>query len=156
MAMVKHMLLTLRTIVSSDLIKVKVFFKIIISIICHVVQGAVNATTVAGGLTLGSGYSELYNPSAIFVDANGTLYILDSRNYRVQKWLYGEPLGFTVAGGYGTGTTTDKISLSYGLFVDRQSNIYISDTGNHRVVLWQAGNTTRGRVVNNFECGGGE
>lgn len=102
---------------------------------------------MAGGLISGSGYSQLYMPTAIFVDANRTLYILDSRNYRVQKWLYGEPLGFTVAGGYGSGSTTDKIAISYGLFVDRQSNIYISDTANHRIVFWQAGNTTRGRVV---------
>ena len=144
------MLPTIRTIVFNESIKVKVFVKIRLSIISPVFQGAANATTVAGALTSGSGYSQLYIPTAVFVDANGTLYILDAGNYRVQKWLYGEPLGFTVAGGYGTGATTDKIAMSYGLFVDRQSNIYISDTANHRVVFWQAGNKTRGRVVNIF------
>ena len=107
-----------------------------------------SATNVAGFTwTSGSGYSELYYPTAIYVDLNGTMYILDAYNYRVVKWLPGQPLGFSVAGNHGSGSTADKIGLSYGLYLDNQGNIYISEYSNHRVSMWYNGNTTAGIVV---------
>ncbi|CAF1387345.1 unnamed protein product, partial [Rotaria magnacalcarata] len=73
-----------------------------------------SAVNVAGFTTTGgSGLSEFNTPSSMAVDDNGTMYILDRDNFRVVKWLAGQPLGFTVAGGRGTGTTLDKIGTSY-------------------------------------------
>ncbi|CAF1116879.1 unnamed protein product [Rotaria sordida] len=104
--------------------------------------------TVAGFTqTGGNGYSELTNPTSIFVDPNGVMYIADSSNYRIQKWLPNQPLGFTVAGGRGNGATLDKIGLVYAFFVDNSGNIYISEYSNHRVTLWRAFNTTIGQLV---------
>ena len=104
-----------------------------------------SAITVAGVLsTAGSGYSELYYPTSIFVDPDGIMYIMDLYNYRVVRWLPGEPLGFTVAGGHGYGVTLDKIGYSYAIYLDDQSNIYISDNANHRVTKWLNGNQTSG------------
>lgn len=101
------------------------------------------------GFTLsgGSGYSELLNPTAVFLDLSGVIYIADSSNYRVQKWLPNEPLGFTVAGGRGNGATLDKIGMVYAIFVDINGNIYVSDYSNNRVTLWYASNTTAGQLV---------
>ena len=99
--------------------------------------------TLAGG----SGLNELYNPSAIFVTPNGTLYILDSTNYRVQRWASGEPLGFIVAGGRGLGTAYTQIGTSYGLYVDNQYNVWVSEYSNHRVTRWVVGNTATGTRV---------
>ncbi len=108
--------------------------------------------TVAGFSTGGgSGYSELNNPSSIFVDPDGIMYILDTDNYRVMKYLPGQPLGFQVAGGSASGTTVDKIGTSYAIYLDDQSNIYISEYANHRVTLWTNGNTTTGRIVCIFD-----
>jgi hypothetical protein len=119
--------------------------------LCSGSGSTTSATTVAGfTLAGGSGNSELNGPTSVVVDLNGTMYILDAYNYRVQKWIAGQPLGFTVAGGHGSGSTLDKISLSYGLCIDNQSNIYISDTGNNRVVFWSAGNTVNGSLVSYF------
>ncbi|CAF3958273.1 unnamed protein product, partial [Rotaria sp. Silwood1] len=72
-------------------------------------SGLASTGKVVAGYTTsgGSGFSQLYRPTAIFLDLNRTLYILDNLNYRVQKWIYGQPLGFTVAGGRGSGTTLD-------------------------------------------------
>lgn len=107
-----------------------------------------SAKTVAGFSTGGgSSLSELSSPSSIFVDLDGTMYILDTNNYRVVKYLPGQPISSVVAGGRGLGSTADKIGLSYGLYLDDQLNIYISEYGNHRVSLWAAGNTTAGTRV---------
>ncbi|CAF4816310.1 unnamed protein product, partial [Rotaria socialis] len=77
----------------------------------------------------------------------GNIYISDSLNYRVQKWIPGQSNGTTVAGGWGIGSALNKLGVSYGVSVDPQSNIYISDYSYHRVVVWTAGNTTIGRLV---------
>ncbi|CAF4840942.1 unnamed protein product [Rotaria sp. Silwood1] len=107
-----------------------------------------SAVTVAGYTTTGgSSFSELNDPYSIFVDSEGTMYIMDTTNYRVIKWRSGEPLGFIVAGGHGTGTTLDKIGTSYAIYLDDQSNIYISEYSNHRVTIWLNGNTTAGNIV---------
>ncbi len=106
------------------------------------------ATTVAGfTLAGGSAYSELNDPTAIFIHPNGTMYIADSANYRVQRWIPDQPLGFTVAGGRGNGVTLDKIGTVNAIHVDNQGNIYVSETSNNRVTLWYAGNTTAGQLV---------
>ena len=111
-------------------------------------------TTIAGNSgSAGTTRSELYNPYAIQVDTNGTMYILDGSNYRVLRWQAGEPLGFVVAGGRGSGSTYDKIGTSFGLFVDNQYNIYVSEYGNHRVTKWAAGNTTASLLVGLYMCG---
>ena len=107
-----------------------------------------SAINVAGyGWSGGTGFSELFYPTAISVDVNGTMYILDTNNYRVVRWLRGEPLGFSVAGNRGPGATLDKISTSYGMYVDEQMNIYVSEYANHRVTKWFNGNATAGVVV---------
>ncbi|CAF4348721.1 unnamed protein product [Rotaria sp. Silwood2] len=107
-----------------------------------------SAVTVAGFTTAGgTSYSELSDPYSIFVDSDGTMFIMDTANYRVLKWYADQPLGFIVAGGRGSGTTLNKIGTSYAIYVDDQSNIYISEYSNHRVTLWFNGNTTAGIIV---------
>ena len=75
------------------------------------------------------------------------MFIMDTLNYRVMKYLPGQPLGFAVAGNRGSGTTLDKIGTSYGIYLDDQLNIYISEYSNHRVTVWLNGNTTAGSIV---------
>lgn len=111
-------------------------------------QGAHVGSTVAGNSgTLGYGRSELYNPFAIRVSENGTMFILDSYNYRVIRWATGDPLGTVVVNGRGSGSTLDRIGLSNGLFLDTSSNIFVSDTGNNRVTKWFYNNNTIGFLV---------
>ncbi len=75
------------------------------------------------------------------------MYILDTNNYRVLKWQFGEPLGYVVAGGNGQGSQLSQIYTSYAMFVDSQGNIYVSDYSLHRVTLWLTTNTTSGILV---------
>lgn len=112
-------------------------------------RGSATGTTVAGSSvgSWGTGYSELYYPADIHVDANRAMYILDSSNCRVLKWQLGDPLGYVVAAGRGCGSQLFQIAISYSMFVDNQGNIYISDYTNHRVTYWSTTNTTSGVLV---------
>lgn len=107
-----------------------------------------SAVTIAGfTLAGGNSLSEFNDPYSIFVNTDGTMYILDNANSRVVKWLAGQPLGFTVAGGHGNGTTLNKIGTSVAIYLDDQENIYISEYSNNRVTKWFNGNFTAGIIV---------
>jgi hypothetical protein len=113
-----------------------------------------SGVTVAGIYsTAGTGYSELYYPTSIFVDSDGIMYILDQSNFRVVRWLPNEPLGFAVAGGHGYGATLDKMGYCNAIYLDDQSNIYISDSTFHRVTQWSNDNHTSGIRVRIRENG---
>ncbi|CAF2990653.1 unnamed protein product [Rotaria sp. Silwood2] len=121
--------------------------KLIKTYVLYLGSGLSSTGKLVAGFTTGggSGYSQLNGPTGIYLDLNRTLYIYDNLNYRIQKWIYGQPLGFTVAGGRGSGTALDKISTGQSLYVDDQSSIYISEIGNDRVTRWD--NTTMGVIV---------
>lgn len=111
--------------------------------------GSFVGTTVAGNPgSAGSGLSELNSPSAVYVDSNQNMFILDTSNYRVLRWKIGDPLGYVVAGVTGSASAAlTRISTSYAMYVDSQSNVYVSDSGNARVTKWSPTNTTYGMVV---------
>ena len=105
-------------------------------------------TTVAGVSTVaGSRLAELYSPYAIQVTPNGTMFILDSTNYRVLRWQLNEPSGVIVAGGRGYGSVLNQLATCYAMFVDSQFNIFISDNTYHRIVRWSVTNTSAGQLV---------
>jgi sugar lactone lactonase YvrE len=83
--------------------------------------------------------AQLNNPSGVWVDSFGEIYIADSGNHRIRK---------VGAGGYittvaGTGTagyagnnglaTSAQLNNPAGIFIDSLGNIFIADTGNHVV-----------------------
>ena len=110
--------------------------------------GSMTATTVAGiTLSGGGSYSQLNNPSAVYVDTSNQMFILDTSNCRVLRWLMGEPMGFPVAGDQGCGSALTQITTSYAMFVDQATNIYVSEFSNHRVTFWSANNRSFGALV---------
>jgi hypothetical protein len=44
---------------------------------------------VAGGNGAGSTPDKLNSPWGVYVDGNGTIYVVDRGNHRVQKWING-------------------------------------------------------------------
>jgi len=44
---------------------------------------------VAGGNGAGSSVSQLNSPWGVHVDVNGSIYVVDRGNHRVQKWNIG-------------------------------------------------------------------
>ncbi len=69
--------------------------------ICSTAVWLRNATTVAGAVSRvsGSNSSTLNLPKSVYVDNNNTIFVLDSGNYRVQRFLSNSTIGLTVING---------------------------------------------------------
>jgi gliding motility-associated-like protein len=100
-----------------------------------------NGTTVAGGFDAGPLANQLSGNAGIFVDAEGSLYVADSRNSRIQKWPPGATIGITVAGGNGSGASSDQFNWVSDIFVDETGNLYVTDISNNRVQKWAPGSS---------------
>ncbi|CAF4875588.1 unnamed protein product, partial [Rotaria socialis] len=103
-----------------------------------------NATgiTVAGVTGVSDSTPDKLNqPTGLSIDSNGTLYIADQGNCRVQKWLSGAPNGTTMVGQPNAtcGSGPSLLQSALGGLVDSNSNVYVVDTYNHRVQLWSYG-----------------
>ncbi|CAF1670857.1 unnamed protein product, partial [Adineta ricciae] len=59
---------------------------------------------------------QLNEPTFIFVDKDQSLYVSDSRNNRVIKWVKDTKEGIVVAGGNGQGNNLNQLSSPTGLF----------------------------------------
>ncbi|CAF4184515.1 unnamed protein product, partial [Adineta steineri] len=104
------------------------------------------AVLVAGGGTSGLKANQLNYPEGLFVDTSdsNTLYIADTYNHRIQKWLYGASNGTTVAGQQSgvSGSALNQLYKPFTLTMDTNKSLYIVDYGNHRIVLWLLGATS--------------
>jgi len=79
----------------------------------------------------------LYNPEGIALDASGNIYIADTENHRVQKWVPGAKEGITVAGGNGEGSAANQLSYPSAIVLDASGNMYIADSGNNRIQKYE-------------------
>lgn len=61
---------------------------------------AKNGTTIAGqsNAIFGSMSNQLDQPTGIYVNSNGDVYISDTNNNRIQRWNNGDTFGRTVFG----------------------------------------------------------
>ncbi|CAF3543819.1 unnamed protein product [Rotaria sp. Silwood2] len=100
-------------------------------------------STVIGG-SYGSGTNEFAYPSGIFVDesASKAIYVADTWNHRIQKWMPGATSGKTVAGQTGiSGARLNQLAVPATLIVDINENMLIVDAGNNRIMLWTIGSS---------------
>lgn len=102
--------------------------------------GATSGTTVAGATgTAGSAANLLSGPAGVFLITVGgvqSLYVADTNNNRVQRWLAGATAGTTAAGGNGAGSALNQLSAPSGVVVDGKGNVFVADNANHRVQKW--------------------
>ncbi|CAF3954418.1 unnamed protein product, partial [Rotaria magnacalcarata] len=95
---------------------------------------------VAGGNQEGSAINQLSEPVHIFVDQDysvfvadfrndlivdklGNVYIVDSDNHRVVRWLKGSKSGSVIIGGRDSGSGIDQLSGPTDMAFDRQGNL---------------------------------
>ncbi|CAF4363963.1 unnamed protein product, partial [Adineta steineri] len=111
-----------------------------------------NGTVVAGICDRnGSSLSQLSSPAGIYVTTNGTMYIADRNNHRVQKWNAHASEGVTVAGTGSSGNDLASLSYPRQVIVDQQGTLYIADSVNHRVLQWEA-EYVAGKIIVGGKC----
>lgn len=102
-----------------------------------------SGVVIAGNNGAGSAANQLNSPMGIYISPNNKslIYIADSANNRIQRWVIGGTSGTTVAGGNSAGSALNQLNTPRAVLVDSSENIYISDTNNHRIVMWTSGAT---------------
>src|SRR5271157_2796714 len=110
-------------------------------------EGTPALTVVAGTGTAGfSGdagaatKAELNNPSGVFVDNSGNIFMADSGNNAIREVVAATGNIRTVGGtgaqglsGDGGPATSAELNAPASLFGDSQSNLFVADTGNSRI-----------------------
>ena len=95
----------------------------------------------------GDGIGEFDGPSGIVIDSQDDLYIVDSRNHRIQKFTKdGVPLAAWGELGDGEG----QFDSPWGIASDSEGFIYVADHKNHRVQKF----TSSGEFTASFGCYG--
>jgi len=112
-----------------------------------------NSTGTVIGPTGGGGAAanQLNYPLDLAFDSQNSLYITDSRNNRVQKFLNGSSSGMTVAGS-ANGTNGSSPTQFYnpkGIAIDTNDNIFIADYYNNRVQMWNESSSYGTTVAGN-------
>ena len=92
--------------------------------------GQLNGTTVAGVDSTPS--IALYNPTAVFLDADGYSFIVDTFNYRI---IGSRSNGFfcVVGCSHVIGSASDQLDMPNSAAFDSYGNIYVTDTFNDRI-----------------------
>ncbi len=101
---------------------------------------------VAGGNKRGNQLNQLNFPTRFFVDEDYSVYVSDSHNHRVMKWMKDANEGIIVAGGQGQGNSLSQLYCPHGVVVDHLGQVYVADSGNHRIMCWSKGSKT-GRII---------
>ena len=93
----------------------------------------------SGGNGVGNAAGQFNFPVGICGDGNGSLYIADAGNNRIEKWAAGAVAGVTVAGGNGKGNAPNQFDDPLRVAIDGNGNLYIGDNNNFRVQKWAVG-----------------
>ncbi len=134
---------------------------IYVLVIDHVVLFPPGSTSATNGISLvvrqaqGSAANQFDDPTGIFVDKAGSIYIADAHNNRIQKWRPNASSGVTVAGNGGGGSGPDQLLNPSSVFVDAQGNMYVSDDGNNRIQKFAPGSATGLTVAGGNGIGSG-
>jgi predicted membrane-bound mannosyltransferase/DNA-binding beta-propeller fold protein YncE len=93
--------------------------------------------TFADGVSTPIGNGTFNEPWGIAVGPDGSVYVTDTWNHRVQKFTASGK--FIKAWGiFGQGETPDSFYGPRGLAVDAEGRVYVTDTGNKRIVVFDA------------------
>ena len=115
------------------------------------------ATVIVYGGGMGSAANQFSNPNGVFVDTanSNTLYVADSANHRIQKWLPNANTGVTVAGQTGvSGSAQNQLNYPVAVVVDSNGNMFISEANNYRISRWSVGASSGVPIAGNVVING--
>jgi hypothetical protein len=107
-------------------------------------------TTCRGGIAVGGGAGQLYNPAGVATDSSGDVYVADFNNDRIDEFssagVFMEAYGWGVVDGaarFETCTSTCRAGIPgrgagqlYGpraVAIDPSGDVYVADDGNERI-----------------------
>ncbi|CAF2062987.1 unnamed protein product, partial [Rotaria magnacalcarata] len=103
--------------------------------------------------------NQLRDPTGLFIDNAGNIYVTDNRNFRIVKWKPGASSGQVVVGG--NGEENDVFMVAYFLncttskiVVDNNRTMFICDRGNLRVQRWFQNDNQGQTIIANISCAG--
>jgi sugar lactone lactonase YvrE len=105
----------------------------------HVILVLIYIVSFTG--SVGNLSNTLNKPYAFTRDSNsGTLYISDTLNNRVMRYLSGASSGSVVAGDNGGGTSNTQLYQPIGLYFDSPSNsLIIANSAANNIICWTIG-----------------
>eukprot|EP00929_Paragymnodinium_shiwhaense_P004496 TRINITY_DN105479_c0_g1_i1.p1 TRINITY_DN105479_c0_g1~~TRINITY_DN105479_c0_g1_i1.p1 ORF type:complete len:706 (-),score=122.43 TRINITY_DN105479_c0_g1_i1:73-2190(-) len=108
---------------------------------------------VAGNHGRGPQADQLSDAEYMVATEDGSVYVSDKANHRVQRWDPGATAGVTVAGGNSAGAGPHQLNEPWGLCVTAERKIYIADMRNDRVVRWDPGSQEGVVVAGGYGAG---
>ncbi len=75
----------------------------------------------------------------LHIDVNNNIYVTDSDNNQVVKYVPNSGVRVVLAPTNGSGSGANQLSGPFGNFMDGHQTLYVADTGNERVQMWPAG-----------------
>ncbi|CAF0971022.1 unnamed protein product [Didymodactylos carnosus] len=114
-----------------------------------------NGITKAGSNRSGSSLNQFYFPSTFFMDNDSSIYVADTFNHRIVKWMLDDSASQTIIVGMkGSGNHTDQLSYVHRVVIDKQGTMYICDRGNRRVLRWFKNENYGETILSNVSCWG--
>jgi DNA-binding beta-propeller fold protein YncE len=122
----------------------------------RVLKWTVNASSgilVAGGGGKGNGSTQLSDPHGLYVDElNSAIYVADTRNNRIQKYIDGSVSGVTVIDLVPANTVASSMYDPGAIFVDRTGSILVSEFGH--ITKWTPGAKDSIKVATGYQGSG--
>jgi DNA-binding beta-propeller fold protein YncE len=97
--------------------------------------GATNGTTVAGQTGIyGDGLDQLRSPLTLIVDTNGIMFIADSGNVRIMKWIIGSSVGEIIVSypQFGLAPPNEFVA-AFGISFDSNGSLFVTDNPYSRI-----------------------
>ncbi len=88
-----------------------------------------NGTIVASRNGQENRLEQLDGPYNICVDDDHSVYVYDSENDRMMKWLKDAKEGIVVAGDQGQGDSLRQLSYPRGIIADQLATLCVADAG---------------------------
>ena len=102
----------------------------------------------------GSGLNQVSHSYGLHIGNNNSiLYIADTDNNRIVKWLPGSSSGILVAGGQGPGSNASQLYDPRAIYVDEKDNLYVADNGDHLLRYFPNGSFVGQIVAGNGTTG---